>query len=93
LVGNSLEAQLIIESSPEDFDLLAEFRSDLATIFIVSAVRVEPSASSELKIRVERAEGKKCERCWNYSTSVGQNSDYPQVCARCLEVLQADSNK
>jgi isoleucyl-tRNA synthetase len=93
LVGNSLEAQLIIESPLEDFDLLAEFRPDLPMIFIVSAVRVEPSAGSELKIRVEKAEGEKCERCWNYSTSVGQSSDYPQVCARCLEVLCADSNQ
>lgn len=93
LVGNSLEAQLIIESPLEDFDLLAEFRPDLPMIFIVSAVRVEPSAGSELKIRVEKAEGEKCERCWNYSTSVGQSSDYPRVCARCLEVLQADSNQ
>jgi isoleucyl-tRNA synthetase len=90
LVGNSLEAQIIIQAPPEDFDLLAGFRPDLPMIFIVSAVGVEPGSGSELKIRVERATGQKCERCWNFSTSVGQDADYPLVCDRCVKVLKAD---
>ncbi len=90
LVGNSLEAQIIIQAPPEDFDLLAGFRPDLPMIFIVSAVGVEPGSGPELKIRVERATGQKCERCWNFSTSVGQDADYPLVCDRCVKVLKAD---
>ena len=28
-----------------------------------------------------------CERCWNYSETVGQNSEYPTLCERCRDNL------
>jgi isoleucyl-tRNA synthetase len=40
-----------------------------------------------LGIRVIAAEGAKCERCWNYSTRVGENKRYPTICERCSEAL------
>jgi isoleucyl-tRNA synthetase len=40
-----------------------------------------------LNVRVLRADGAKCERCWNYSTHVGENADYPTVCERCVKAL------
>ena len=40
-----------------------------------------------LAVKIERADGKKCDRCWNYSTHVGENKRYPTVCERCLEAL------
>jgi isoleucyl-tRNA synthetase len=40
-----------------------------------------------LAIRVIAASGKKCARCWNYSTHVGENTRYPGVCERCGEAL------
>lgn len=36
---------------------------------------------------VLRADGAKCERCWNYSTHVGESADYPTVCERCVKAL------
>jgi isoleucyl-tRNA synthetase len=41
-----------------------------------------------LTIVVHRARGTKCERCWNYSIRVGENSDYPTICERCVAALQ-----
>jgi isoleucyl-tRNA synthetase len=38
-------------------------------------------------IKILRADGAKCERCWNYSTHVGENADYPAVCERCVKAL------
>ena len=40
-----------------------------------------------LSVAVQRADGTKCERCWNYSTHVGENADYPTVCERCVKAL------
>jgi isoleucyl-tRNA synthetase len=40
-----------------------------------------------LAMRVIAAPGTKCERCWNYSTHVGENPRYPGVCERCSEAL------
>jgi isoleucyl-tRNA synthetase len=71
----------------------------LAALFIVSQVEIstgviesagsisQASASSELIIVVHRADGKKCDRCWNYSIHVGENSRYPTICERCSAAL------
>jgi isoleucyl-tRNA synthetase len=40
-----------------------------------------------LALRVIAASGTKCERCWNYSTHVGENTRYPGICERCSEAL------
>jgi isoleucyl-tRNA synthetase len=40
-----------------------------------------------LRIRAEHAHGQKCERCWNYSTHVGESGDYPTLCERCLRAI------
>jgi isoleucyl-tRNA synthetase len=40
-----------------------------------------------LKIRVEKAAGQKCPRCWNYSTHIGESAAYPTVCERCAAAL------
>ncbi|MGB9907794.1 MAG: isoleucine--tRNA ligase [Candidatus Saccharicenans sp.] len=92
LIGNSLEASLVFRAPAEVYDLLAEFRPDLPTLFIVSAVEVRPSSDQALAVEVQRAEGQKCERCWNFSTSVGQDPDYPAICQRCSQVLKTEMN-
>ncbi|OMO82710.1 hypothetical protein CCACVL1_11793 [Corchorus capsularis] len=38
-------------------------------------------------IGVSRAEGSKCERCWNYSTQVGSFVEHPTLCSRCFNVV------
>lgn len=40
-----------------------------------------------LKVAVVNADGHKCDRCWNYSTTVGTFSDEPLICDRCKEAL------
>ena len=45
------------------------------------------AAPDGLEIEVQRAEGAKCERCWNYSLAVGTFTDYPTVCERCFAAL------
>jgi isoleucyl-tRNA synthetase len=63
-----------------------DYASDLPGLFIVSQVILEPG--DELSVAVERAEGEKCERCWKYSTKVGQDAAYPTVCDTCSAALQ-----
>ena len=36
-----------------------------------------------LKIALHKAEGEKCQRCWHYTTDVGQNPEHAEVCGRC----------
>ncbi len=39
------------------------------------------------KIGVVTAEGEKCDRCWNYSPTVGQDPEHPAICDRCVDAL------
>jgi isoleucyl-tRNA synthetase len=84
VIGASLEAMVRIRARDETYELLREYRDQLASIFIVSEVELERSISEELAIEVERARGRKCERCWNWSETVGQDPRYPTLDARCI---------
>jgi isoleucyl-tRNA synthetase len=98
-IGGGLEAKVKLHAGGEAGRLqrlLEERGGELPALFIVSQVRVESTApdgavQSEalpgLSIKIERADGKKCERCWNYSTHVGENPRYPTVCERCSKSL------
>jgi isoleucyl-tRNA synthetase len=62
------------------------FPGNLANLFIVSAVRLE-EGDPPLAVAVERAPGRKCERCWTWSEAVGTFDVHPGVCERCAPVL------
>ena len=90
-IGGSLEAQLHVAAPEQLFPVLERHRDQLRYLFIVSDVVLEKSPASNgdagLMITVNRAPGAKCERCWNYSTHVGEDKTYPTVCERCSAVL------
>ena len=67
--------------------LLGSYAKSLPALFIVSQVKLESSAADGIQIKVERADGAKCERCWNYSTHVGEDAEYPTICERCTAAL------
>lgn len=57
------------------------------TVFIISDLQLEKS-DEEMKVEVEQAEGQKCERCWMYSKTVGQDKDNPTICNRCSQAIK-----
>ena len=66
--------------------LLESFGDDLATLFIVSGVKLS-AGGDELKVVVNRADGEKCERCWTYTDDIGKNDAHPSLCGRCSAVI------
>lgn len=89
-IGSSLMAKVILTVDKETFMFLMRYSEDLRYIFIVS--QVEVCQSESLKVKIEKAEGAKCERCWNYSIRVGESAKYPTVCERCIEALSEIEN-
>ncbi|HEX8557115.1 MAG TPA: isoleucine--tRNA ligase [Pyrinomonadaceae bacterium] len=90
LIGSGLEAHVRLEAKRKTFGLLEGYREELRYVFIVSQVSLtllEEEAGDELRVTVERADGRKCERCWNYSKLVGEFTRYPTACERCVEAL------
>jgi len=88
-IGSSLEAKVTLTAFRETLELLRKYEKDLRYIFIVSQVEIREGSQS---ITVSRAEGEKCERCWNYSTRVGESEKYPTVCERCVAALAEIEN-
>ncbi|MEH2175422.1 isoleucine--tRNA ligase [Nostoc sp.] len=41
-------------------------------------------------IGVTNADGEKCDRCWNYSTHVGESAEHPLICERCVAALAGE---
>ncbi len=101
LVGNSLEATVTLYASNELYHFLKIRKGLLPTIFIVSQVELveaAPDAAPDdafrslelpgLAVLVHRAPGGKCERCWNYSETVGRDREHKTLCARCVKVVR-----
>jgi isoleucyl-tRNA synthetase len=85
-IGSSLQAKVTLQASGSMLELLQRHQSDLRYLFIVSQVELRESPDLFM-IGVSAAEGTKCERCWNYSTRVGESERYPTVCERCIAAL------
>jgi isoleucyl-tRNA synthetase len=90
-IGKSLEAQVTITAADPLFPILAKYTDQLRYLFIVSAVTLKQGSGNGtggMHIEVKKANGLKCDRCWNYSTHVGEDKAYPTVCERCSVVLK-----
>jgi len=96
LIGSPLDAKVVLAADGALASLLQEYRAILPTLFIVSQVELRTDSGAgavetqlpELKVRIEKAAGRKCERCWNYSERVGEDTRYPTVCERCSAALK-----
>ncbi|MFW6160053.1 MAG: isoleucine--tRNA ligase [Acidobacteriota bacterium] len=86
-IGNSLEAEVILIIPPQEDEFFQKYQSLLAELFITSKVSLQRGKESHFEVKVVEASGEKCQRCWNFSTYVGKNSRYPNLCPRCEEVV------
>ena len=98
VIGHPLEAAVEIKVGGELGDFLGENWQVLKTIAIVSElhrvdeISAEAVASEELpglSIMIKAAPGEKCERCWARADSVGDTTDHPTICRRCVDVVSS----
>lgn len=96
VINSALEAKVEMRARGKTLDLLNSYAKWLPQIFIVSQVSVasangnaaaKPASAPVEEIEIRRADGKKCERCWNYSVHVGESSDFPTICERCVVAI------
>jgi len=98
LIGSSFDAQIKLLTKDENrYTYLSSLKEDLLEIWKVSQVTVAKISDSDigpanakypdLVMVIDRAEGKKCPRCWNYSISVGRSQEYPELCLNCLKAI------
>jgi isoleucyl-tRNA synthetase len=87
-IGAPLEARVRLKAPDKLYPLLNEYANELPGLFIVSQVSLDRATGDELSVEIERAQGDKCERCWKYTTDVGQDPDFPTVCAACGDAVK-----
>jgi len=91
IIGGSLEAAVSLWADDNLYPLLNDYRGFLASLFIVSEAELHPGEERpaegalpgvglDLHIKVTRAPGDKCPRCWVYSDSK------EELCPRCAAV-------
>ncbi|MBN2137571.1 MAG: isoleucine--tRNA ligase [Sedimentisphaerales bacterium] len=87
-IASNQEASVTISCDDATAEMLTGFGLDqFAALCIVSEVKLQPSADGT-SITAEKSEHEKCQRCWNYQPSVGSDSDKPDLCERCVEVVE-----
>lgn len=91
-IGNSLEARIMIKGNRE---ILEKYKEFLPEIFIVSQVEITDRLEGNYTYKGEsgeycvvKAKGTKCERCWVYSETVGQDNEHPTLCSKCADVIR-----
>ena len=90
-INSNQEATVTVHcASEEEFKEFEEFGSEkIAAVCIVSEVKLVKDGSGERAVTAEKSSYQKCQRCWNYWESVGKNEKYPDLCRRCVEVIEA----
>jgi len=99
MIGNSLEAKVTIKSPEVLLRFLQTYPlSDLEDLMIVSRIELLPldgdqdvpleSAGEKIEVIISNAAGNKCERCWKFSKTVGEERAANTICRRCAEVVK-----
>lgn len=84
VIGKSLDAHLDLSVDQTTYDALEylDLLNKLDKILIVSSVHI--TKADQLDIKVSKADGHVCARCWNIVKEVNHND----VCVRCESVLE-----
>jgi isoleucyl-tRNA synthetase len=99
VLSTSQEAAAILVTADKDlYNKLSAQEAEIKQLAQVPHLQVEQNEHPSLQsleavevpglfIRVGRAPGGKCIRCWFHLPSVGEDAEHPQVCARCRQAL------
>ena len=102
-LGSSLEADIVIYAETDLYNKLKILGDELRFILICSSTILHQMNSATedavvtdnegLKVIVKASRFEKCERCWHRREDIGQNSDFPDICGRCVENIQSESGE
>ncbi|WP_033781823.1 isoleucine--tRNA ligase [Pantoea sp. 9140] len=103
-IGGALEATVTLYADPELAAKLQALGNELRFVLLTSGAQVadyalanDEAQQSEglkgLKIALHKAQGEKCQRCWHYTTDVGQNPEHAEVCGRCYTNVAGDGEQ
>lgn len=85
IIGANLDAKVGITAEGPRYELLQRYSGELAELLIVSQVEI---VSGPSQVTVGKADGEKCPRCWMYSTEIGGDEQFNDICPKCVRALK-----
>ncbi len=88
IIGKSLEAKVYLNLLDEDKETLKPIITNLKQLFIVSDVVITAEDLPKYeycKVKIQKFEGERCERCWNYFNEEDLTN---HLCPRCQTVIE-----
>ena len=82
VIGNSLEAKVKIITSNDNYNFIKKNENLLKDVLIVSKLEIQENKKNIIEVKVEHADGEKCQRCWKYSDDIKNG-----LCLNCQNVL------
>jgi isoleucyl-tRNA synthetase len=99
-IGSSLNAEVELYCNGDYFEILNRLGGELHFIFITSNASVvaeqfspDDAVQTELegiKLKVIVSEHQKCVRCWHQRYDVGEHTEHPELCGRCVSNIDGD---
>lgn len=89
LLKSSLEAVASIHAGPDWIAELRRAEAELPAVLMCPVVDLHEATGPGVEIRIGRAPGPRCERCWLHQPEVGSLVSYPELCARCAAVIDS----
>lgn len=102
VIGGSLSASVTLYAEAEMLAKLQSLGDELRFVLITSQATLAPLAGapeaaittdvSGLKVLVTKSAGQKCSRCYHFIEDVGESSDHPEICGRCITNVDGDGD-
>jgi len=103
LIGSSLDAKIIIFCKGETFNALSSLGEELHYVLITSEAElkmVDDKPENAFKTEIEDvwitatvSEYEKCIRCWHHKKDVGNDTNHPKLCLRCVKNIDGEGEK
>ena len=102
VIGHALDTHVTLYVDDKLRAAIADSGADMRSVCIVSQLDLVPFKDAPvdalanaqldecpgLAVRVKKADGEKCERCWMYSDKIGADPEHPTLCPRCAAVMK-----
>ena len=93
-IGKSLDARVVLSGSNPVLEEGRAYLDALRELLNVSQLQVQFAPGEgppTFQVKVTKALGQKCERCWHWEEDVGDEPKHPTLCRRCVEAVNTAS--
>ena len=96
-IGSGLEVTVELFTEDEPLKAMLAGMSDMLSIYLLTSDvtlaesmpdgAVQGVEIQQLYVKVSKSDCDKCVRCWNFRKSVGETPSHPDLCSRCVKVV------